>query len=332
MCNASLIVDMRVVGIICALLTTVRATCEDSCWVPEPGEIVQDAADALGVDLDTFERWNPDLKNPDRIFPEDEYKVSSVGPLHNAVWLTTGSTRFLSLRKTSASGYETSEGWAERSSPTSAERGRTLKTTFTTSPTAASEQTLANSPSQFSATLQTSSPNIVSSTLEAANSHTTTTPGSVEDPKPSPPYGGLVDGLPLLCNAKNDGRFAMDGTELQKLRFDFCTKYGGKVIPREGFTLERADPNREFTVYNMWAAPLPGCDSPHIFVPPFENCEDRFHQLLDECKENEGTGGVWIFNCAAWGYQPLHKRSRPDGFELSWGLEYVENFLEGTSK
>ena len=332
---------MRTIGFFCTLFTTVCAVCKGrTCWVPGDGDIILDAADALGVDLETFKKWNPEHPNLDNIHTTDIFAVSSVGPLKDAVWMTSDGTRFLSLVATSDPGYETSVGTGGRRSLRLTEAPTTRKTTFTATPTLDSVES--SSPTQVSSTARTLSPSVKSSTSVPSRStsvteeestaiyHTSTT--SAESVKPTPPCGGVVNGLPLLCNARNDGKYFTNEDNLESFIKDFCREFGGQEYVRAWFSDARPDPEKSSITYSLWAAPLPGCKATRLqAMPSEEDCKGRLHDTIKRCGCNGGTGGVIVDeeSCMAMHYAPTRKDSAPAGFNAAWGLDYVHDFVEG---
>ena len=330
---------MRTIGFFCTLFTTVYAVCKGrTCWVPSSGDIVLDAVDALGVDFETFKKWNPEHPNLDEIHTTDIFAVSSVGPLKDAVWMTSDGTRFLSLVATSGPGYETLVGTGGRSSLTS-EGPTTLRTTFTATPTL--DPAASSSPSQVTSPGRTLSPSVNSPTSGLGQSTSPThgkstvtsrtSTASAEPAKPTPPCGGLVKGLPLLCNAKNDGTFFTNEKNLKSLIRDFCLEYAGGEVGDNTYTslLDREKPSIRYQIY---AVAMQECKATQLqAMPSIEDCNDRLYDIFKQCGCNGGTGGILLDKdtCVLLYYRPTSGKKVPFGVDPNWGLEYVDDFIEG---
>lgn len=332
---------MRFLKLICPLIATARAACDEYYWRPKSGDIVQKAADALGVDIRTFLKWNPDLKNPDEIHTKDVFTVSPTGPLRDAVWTTQGCTHFLYLGTTIASVHGTSVATGDsRSSLRSDEVSTKLQRHWDSSTSTDQTRASLHQGSQITSTPTTSisSSDSPTSVVDGSSTTWTTTIRSLltsETASPSTTSNPLCEGPKedpqLFCNPVNDGSFFTDGSVLKKIARKFCSDVGGRLLPTDGFRLDHVDdPHQPHTQHEVVVEIFRECDSPEDRrVPASQDCEAVFYRNFEECGCNGGTAGATVLNgCLGLRNHPLHKTQPPKlaAYEVR-GKSYVRKYV-----
>lgn len=320
-------ITMRHIGLAFTLVTTVRAACDAVLWQPNSGDTVQEAADALRVDIDTFKHWNPELKNVDNIHTSQTLTVSFTSALDGgAVWVTKGCNRFLHLGGTPTAGHETS--FASLTSPSAVSPSGT-EVTIPTSPTRSpTSRPIQPSPRQSEDSTPPSSTTRTITTATTASTPTTTTrledrPTKDASPTPNLVCDGPRDGPDLHCNAKNDGTFFTNTDIMEKLIKKACDKYGGKFLSADDVIDEAmGDPDKSKTQYQVMAYVDPGDGGTyHRRMPTGQECRKNWRGNFQDCC-NGGTGGATrLDNGIVMQYHPLHKGEPPrDAYKIieSW--------------
>jgi hypothetical protein len=323
---------MRLIGTVFAFFASARAACDATLWQPKSGDTVQKAADVLGVDVDTFKHWNPQLEDVDNIHTKQTFTVSYTSALDGAVWTTKGCNRYLHLGGTPSSGYETSVA-----SPTSVAGGSstgaktTLDTSTIHSPTSRSTQP---SPRQSEdstprdSMTATTTAGTTPTTATTANTPTTTAttfsladrPTKDASPTTNLVCGGSRDGPPLLCNPENDGTFFTNPDMLEKLVDGACKEHGRRFLsPGDVITYRMDDPDKSATQYEFMAYVVDQGDY-HRRMPEDEDCRVPLRGNFWDCC-NGGTGGATKVDGIVMQYHPLHQGKPPkDAYKIieSW--------------
>ena len=141
-----------------------------------------------------------------------------------------------------------------------------------------------------------------------------------------------MKGLPLLCNAKNDGTFFTNENNIKPLIRDFCLEYAGREVGDNWLHTSGPDREKPSITYQIWAGAMQDCKATQLqAMPSIEDCNDRLYDTLKQCGCNGGTGGILLDKetCVLLYYRPKSGKKVPFDIDPRWGLEYVDDFIEG---